>query len=285
MADELERVRKALRELRKTLKSLPGDPPPKEVHKLRTTTRRVEAIATAVPLSGGKKSRQLLKSIETIRKAAGGVRDMDVLKANARRLARYSAGDSLARLLEHLKNAREQYAAQLVAALNHHKRKAVRQSLKEYSKLVRSALPPADSGSSVNGHPGGHRGAHRGHSHDGVHTSAMNLVRELAAWPALDASNIHAFRLKVKELRYTLQLDADADPALVDTLTDVQRRIGEWHDWQELKEIAREALNAERDAALLARIDRTAKRKLERALSAANGLRGKYLAAPIAMGS
>ncbi len=276
MADELERVRKALRELRKTLKSLPGDPPPKEVHKLRTTTRRVEAIATAVPLTGGKKSRQLLKSIETIRKTAGGVRDMDVLTANARKLARYSAGDSLARLLEHLKNAREQYATQLVAALNH-KRKAVRQRLKEYSKLVRFALPPGDFGSSANGH--------RGHSHDGVHTSAMNLVRELAAWPTLDASNIHAFRLKVKELRYTLQLDADADPALVDTLTDVQRRIGDWHDWQELKEIAREALNLERDAALLARIDKTAKQKLERALSAANGLRGKYLAAPIAMGS
>ena len=277
MADELERVRKALRELRKTLKSLPGDPPPKEVHKLRTTTRRVEAIATAVPLNGGKKTRQLLKSIETIRKTAGGVRDMDVLTANARKLARYSAGDSLARLLEHLKNAREQYATQLLAALNHHKRKTVRQRLKEYSKLVRSALHPGDSGSSVNGH--------RAHSHDGVHTSAMNLVRELAAWPALDASNIHAFRLKVKELRYTLQLDADADPALVDTLTDVQRRIGDWHDWQELKEIARQALNLERDAPLLARIDKTAKRKLERALSAANGLRAKYLAAPLAMGS
>jgi CHAD domain-containing protein len=276
MADELERVRKALRELRKTLKSLPSDPPPKEVHKLRTTTRRVEAIATALPLNGGKKSRQLLKSIETIRKTAGGVRDMDVLSAHARRLARFSAGDSLARLLAHLKNAREQYAAQLHQALDH-KRKAVRQSLKEYSKLVRSALPAADSGSSVNGQPG--------HSHDGVHTSAMSLLRELAAWPALDASNIHAFRLKVKELRYTLQLDADADPALVDTLTVVQRRIGDWHDWQELLAIAREVLVAEQDAALLARIDQTARRRLSRALAAANGLRAKYLAAPIAQGA
>ena len=33
---------------RKSLKSLPGDPPPKEVHKLRTATRRVEAIAAAL---------------------------------------------------------------------------------------------------------------------------------------------------------------------------------------------------------------------------------------------
>jgi len=276
MADELERVRKTLRELSKTLKNLPADPAPKDVHKLRTSTRRVEAIAAAVPLNGGRRSRLLFKSIETIRKAAGDVRDMDVLSANARRLARYSAGDSLTRLLEHLKDAREHYAAQLLHALNHN-RSAVRQDLKKYSKLVRSAMPTADSGAAINGHGGD--------SQDGVQSSAMNLVRELAGWPALDASNIHAFRLKVKELRYTLQLDADADPALLDTLTDVQRRIGDWHDWQELLEIAREVLIDERDGALLERIGNLSQRKLSRALAAANGLRGRYLAAPPAMGT
>jgi CHAD domain-containing protein len=275
MADELEHVRKALRELSKTLKSLPGDPPPKEVHKLRTTTRRVEAIATALPLNGGKKSRHLLKSIETIRKAAGGARDMDVLAANARRLARYSSGDSLTRLLEHLKNAREHYATQLIHALNHG-RTAVQQNLKKYSKLVQSELLAADSGSSFNGH--------HIHADESVHSSAMNLIRELGEWHPLDENNIHAFRLKVKELRYTLQLDSDADPAIIDALTDVQRRIGDWHDWQELEEIAREVLAAEQDGALLARIDRITRRKLERALAAANGLRERYLAAPLAMG-
>ena len=46
----------------------------------------------------------------------------------------------------------------------------------------------------------------------------MNVVRELGEWPPLDASNIHAFRLKVKELRYILQLSADADSGLVEAL-------------------------------------------------------------------
>lgn len=276
MADELERVRKALRELSRTLKSLPGDPPPKEVHKLRTTTRRVEAIAAALPLNGGKISRRLLKSIEAIRKAAGSVRDMDVLFANARRLARYSAGDSLSRLLGHLESARRQYAAELLHALSH-KRKSARENLKDYAKLVRSALPPADSGASQNGH--------FAQTQESVHSSAINLARELGEWPPLDASNIHAFRLKVKELRYTLQLDADADPALIDALTDVQRRIGDWHDWQQLGEIAHEVLEAERDAALLERIDRITRRKSERAFTSANGLRGKYLSAPVTHGA
>jgi CHAD domain-containing protein len=274
MADELESVRKALRELSKTVKSLPGDLTPRRVHKLRTATRRVEAIAAALPNGDGKKSRHLLKSIEAVRKAAGGVRDMDVLSANARKLARYGAGESLSRLLDHLKFARQQHATELQSALEH-KRRAIRESLREYSKLVKAALAP--SGPDANGQPG--------QSFEGLHASAMNRVRELGEWPPLDASNIHAFRLKVKELRYTLQLDADANPVLIDALTDVQRRIGDWHDWQELLEIARGVLNAEQDAALLARIEQTAKRRFERALSAANDLRGKYLAAPLADGA
>jgi CHAD domain-containing protein len=99
MAGELERARKAVRELNKTLKNLPEDPPPDEVHNLRTASRRVEAIAAALAQVESKESRRTLRAIEPIRKAAGGVREMDVLQANARRLARTSAGDSLTRLI------------------------------------------------------------------------------------------------------------------------------------------------------------------------------------------
>jgi CHAD domain-containing protein len=112
----------------------------------------------------------------------------------------------------------------------------------------------------------------------------MNIVRELGEWPPLDAGNIHAFRLKVKELRYVLQLYADADAGLVEALGDVQRRIGDWHDWQQLAEIARAILDTEQDGALLTRIDGIAKRKLGRALASANALRGRHLTMPVAQG-
>ena len=139
MAEELERARKAVRELSKTLKSLPKDPPPAEVHKLRTTTRRVEAIVSVLAQVEGKESRRLLKSIEPIRKAAGGVRDMDVLIGNARKLARRAAGDSLTRLVEQLHIARLQNAAELRRVLGR-RRTVARENLKEYSKLIRTAL-------------------------------------------------------------------------------------------------------------------------------------------------
>ena len=275
MAEELERARKALRELSKTLKSLTLDPTPNEVHKLRTTTRRVEAIVSVLAQLEGKESRRLLKSIEPVRKASGGVREMDVMIANARKLARYADGDSLARLLGQLQIARQQSAVELRRAISR-RRDAAQENLKEYSSLVRAALARAKRPASGNGsllHP-----------HDGIHTAAINVVRELGEWPPLNAENIHAFRLKVKELRYILQLSADANPGLSDALGNVQRRIGDWHDWHQLNEIAREVLNPERDGALLARIRQTTGRRLKQALAAANALRGRYLTVPFAQG-
>jgi CHAD domain-containing protein len=274
MAGEQERAHKALRELSKSLKSLHGDLLPKNVHKLRTATRRVEAIAAAMPPTDGKKSNRLLKSIEPVRKAAGGVRDMDVLIANARKLARYAKGDSLNRLLAALADARQQNAEELRHALERDRGDA-RTNLKHYARLVRSELSDANSAAQNGKH---------GPAHDSFHAQAANVTRELAEWPPLNESNIHEFRLKVKQLRYIQQLDADADPAFAEALGDVQRRIGDWHDWQQLEEIARQLLHPERDAALLARISQTTKRRYARAIAAANALRAKYLAAPLAVG-
>jgi CHAD domain-containing protein len=276
MAGELERVRKTLRELGKSLQSLNGDSAPKDVHKLRTASRRVEAIAGVLEAAGGKKSRRLVKSIEPIRKAAGGVRDMDVLLADARKLARYRDGESLNHLVAHLATARQQHAAQLQHAL-HHMRKTVLQDLKEYSRFVASVAKHSQSSSPS--------GAKAGRAQEEIQSSAANVMRELGDWKSFDAANLHEFRLKVKQLRYTLQLDAQADASLVEALGDVQRRIGDWHDWHQLEEIAREVLIYNEDRALLDRIGETVKRRFGRALAAANSFHGKYLNVPAAMGA
>jgi CHAD domain-containing protein len=276
MAGELERVRKSLRELGKSLESLHGESAPNDVHNLRTASRRVEAIAGVLEAADGKKSRRLVKAIEPVRKAAGGVRDMDVLLANARKLARYCDGKSLKHLVAHLETARQQNAGQLQHAL-HHRRKAMREDLKEYSKFVASVAKHAQSSS--------HSDEQASRAQEVIHSSAMNVMRELGDCKPLDADNLHAFRLKVKQLRYTLQLDAQADAGLVEALGDVQRRIGDWHDWHQLEEIARQVLILEEDRALLDRIGETAKRRFDRALASANALRGEYLNMPMAMGA
>jgi CHAD domain-containing protein len=268
MAGELERVQKALRELGKSLKRLPADPQPEQVHKLRTSTRRVEAIAAALEHVNGKKSKRLVKSIEPLRKAAGGVRDMDVLAANIRKLRQSAPAESLARLVDHLESARAEEARDLRHALDR-ERKDAQHNLKQYSLKVQSALMA--NGSSAASHARNSR--HR----NGMNPTAKHIARELAEWPALDEQNIHEFRLKVKELRYILQLDAHADLGLVAALGTAQRRIGEWHDWQQLAEIAHEFLEPTQDRELLAQIDETMRQKLDRALTASKSLRRQYL--------
>ena len=273
MAEELERARKAVRELSRTLKSLPKEPPPGEVHRLRTTTRRVEAIVSVLAQLEGKESQRLLKSIEPIRKAAGGVREMDVMIGNARKLARHAEGDSLTRLVEQLHVARQQNAMELRRVLGR-RRTAAREKLKDYSSLIRTAAARAKRTTSVNGAPS--------NEHHGIHSAAANVVRGLGEWPPLNAGNIHAFRLKVKELRYILQLSADANSGLEEALGNVQRRVGDWHDWHQLHEIASQILTPERDLSLLECIDETTKRKFDQALAAANKLRRTYLSMPVA---
>jgi CHAD domain-containing protein len=275
MAGELERARKAVRELSKTLKNLPKDPPPGEVHKLRTTTRRVEAIVSVLAQLEGKESRRLLKSIDPIRKAAGGVREMDVIIGKAQRLARYMAGDSLTRLVEQLRIARQQNALELGRVLGRRRARA-RENLKAYSRLICRAEAHAKGTASANGLPG--------YPNEGIHSAAANVVRELGEWPPLNAENIHPFRLKVKELRYILQLSSGANSELGEALGNVQCRVGDWHDWHQLHQIASEILTPERDLALLERIDETTKRKFDQALANANSLRGRYLSMPVARG-
>jgi CHAD domain-containing protein len=277
MPDGLEAVQKALRELNKSLKGLPKHPLPKQVHKLRTSARRVEAIAAAVPRAKKKKSRRLVQSIEPLRKAAGSVRDMDVLEANLRKLSRESAGDSLARLIDHLQSVRASSAKDLYRAFER-KRKAARHKLKKFARQVQAAWPSNGASAHAAVQPAHARNGKHG---NGANPTAKHLASALAGWPPLDEQDIHEFRVKIKELRYILQLDAKSDPDFVAALGSAQRLIGEWHDWQQLAEMAQEFLEPEQDQQLLARIDETKQKKFMRALTAANALRRQYLTSTI----
>ncbi len=271
MAIELERLQKPLRDLRKSLKRLKKDPPPEEVHKLRTRARHIEAIAPALTPAEGKKTRRLLKSIKPVRKAAGSVRDMDVLTGNALSLPKNAHSASLARLIEKLGTTREESAGDLLETVSE-QRKSARQILKQYSKLVAASLNGKRSGSKRSRSCSGSAQPARN-----VQAAIHDLTAELSRWPALAETNIHPFRLKVKELRSILQLVPRSDAGFVSALGSVKEKIGDWHDWQQLAGFARASLDAVRDTALLAQIDAMEEKKLQAALAAANTLRRRYL--------
>jgi CHAD domain-containing protein len=270
---ELDNVRKPVRKLRRLLKSLPNDPPIKVVHNLRTCARRLEAIASALIPGRNKPTRRLLKTLKPVRKAAGKVRDMDVLTGKARTLASLHRDDSILRLLGHLQAMRIEGARELLDTVAKH-RKDARRGLKRFfrqiEKRFHAQIPHATSQSPGNGTKG---------------DEAIKLIEKLSRWPAFDAENLHPFRIKVKELRYVLQLAEGADLNLIRALGKVRQQIGDWHDWQQLAGIAEKVLDPQKDLAALKEIEEIGNRKFKAAFAAAHAIKTRYLGGSTQAGS
>ena len=262
---ELGNVKKPVRILRKSLKTLTDEPAIEDVHKLRTHARRIEAIAAALMPGQKKLTRRLLKAIRPVRKAAGEVRDMDVLAAKALSVAGYRRSRSVARLVDYLSSMRIESARKLFDTVSE-QRSDARRSLKQFSRQIEKRRhenqPGAMTGTAGKGSSG---------------QAAMRLIDELNRWPAFNEENLHAFRIQVKELRYLLQLGKDANMKLLDGLGVVKDRIGDWHDWQQLAKIAEKVLNPQADRATLKKIDEMGKKKFNQAIAAAQAMKTRYL--------
>jgi CHAD domain-containing protein len=137
-------------------------------------------------------------------------------------------------------------------------RKDARRNLKQYARLV---------------------GRQFGGNKNTTTTAApapQEIIEELANWPELGEENIHEFRIRVKQLRYMLQLSDAVDAKTIEDLSEVKDQVGDWHDWQELARIARQVLDPKQDQAALKRIDQIGKEKLKAALDSANAVRRRY---------
>jgi CHAD domain-containing protein len=242
------------------LDTFPSNPRPEDVHDLRTHARRLEATIAALIVERGKEPQRVLKLITPVRKAAGKVRDMDVLIEDVLALGVNRGGEGLVRLAEHLGKMRAKNAKRLRDAVTRRRRKT-RTHLKELSKLLKKRLKD-DSGTL------------RGDA------APQIVVTELTQWPNLNADNLHAFRLRIKELRYMLELSDEADKRWVTRLGVVKDAIGEWHDWVELLKIAKQVLDPGLDGGVLKRIEKVTEDKYHLALTAANQMRERIFNIP-----
>jgi CHAD domain-containing protein len=267
MPIELERLEKPFRKLRKSLKHWPSHPSVEMVHKLRTQTRRLEAMLNSFMLERQPEMRRLLEAMNPIRKAAGAVRDMDVLVADALTLPNAAKNESIVRLVEHLGSLRDKSSGKLqhvIAADRKQARRYLKQCIRLTSekRLQTKQAPPAVA--------------------VGV---ATNLAAGLRRWPRLNQSNIHEFRKQAKKLRYILQLAESSgassrqvpDTAWLDALGKVKDQIGDWHDWCELQHIAQDVLDKKNDGPTLRQIAKTVNHRFEQAVATANKVRAHYL--------
>jgi CHAD domain-containing protein len=264
MALDQDKIRKTIRKLHKSLDSQSHWRSPEKVHGLRTRSRRFEAVMRALMLDQEQSGRSLLKAVNRIFKQAGKVRDMDVLTRFASGLPTDGQdpnhGACLAQLLQHLQEKRQKSALKLHARIAKHS-KAVSHLLKQCSSRLPSSSDPTDAQRLLSN----------------ATAFALQLCDELTAWPRLVVANMHPYRLKVKQLRYTLQMAEGNDPPFVSMLEETTDAIGEWHDWSQLVEIATEVLKQHPNCAVLSAIRSAASTTRHHALHVANTMRKKSL--------
>ena len=173
--------------------------------------------------------------------------------------------------MEHLTSRRNKAATKLSKKVSANEKQA-RTGLKQTGKLAEAGL---DAANTRNANPKDKRKM-REKSADSM-ASSLEIEQELRDWPKLTEKNIHPFRLKVKELRYVLQLGQDSDSKLIDALGEVKNQIGLWHDWNELSGIAPKVLDHGAGCPIASQIRSRTKKELDKALQSANALREEYL--------
>ena len=261
---DLNSLQKRLRSLRKTLKGFQENPKPGAVHRLRSQTRKAEAAVRASGLDQKRNGHRLLKLLKSIGKAAGKVRDIDVLVGFASRLPTGADPECLVALLEFLGSSRAHPVGNLRNILAK-KQKEIRRRLRRCSRIIEKHLSP--SGSRIAGNI---------QMSSNATAFSLQLESELRAWPELSKGNLHSYRLKVKALRYTLQLDPESDSGFIQALGEVKDQIGRWHDWDILSTVADKVLDHKSPCKITAQIRHQVHDHLAKALSAAKVVSRHY---------
>jgi CHAD domain-containing protein len=256
-----KKLEKSFVKLRKLVRKMSKDATQDEVHDIRTNTRRVEATLQALQLNRNREGRRLLRAVTPVRKKAGDVRDMDVLTGFSATLSCNGNDPCLVKLLEHLGQERGRGASKLRKTVAKH-RKVASRSLKACASLITKNFDK-NSSAKLEEWP------------IDATAEALRISGELSSWPRLSSQNLHPFRLKVKELRYVLQLSGK-DSELTERLGELKDAIGEWHDWTELDAIAKSILSDCKNCKVIAQVGHIAKQKFQIALKAAQQLRSKY---------
>jgi CHAD domain-containing protein len=263
MGLDAEQVHKPVRKIRKLLKKLPKEPTPEQVHQLRTNSRRLQATLASLSLDLSRRETRLLKHVNAVRKKAGKVRDMDVLIGSVPEVVA-SEQECRITLLEQLGDLRRRQARKLHAEVRSSGK--TRSGLKRVGRHLEAALCERKQ-----------KGCDPVIARSNAAATALTLESELGRPEHLGKQNLHAYRLKVKELQNVLRLsDHSRRQEFLEALNVVKDSIGEWHDWEELFAIGQKVLDHGSKCELLRAIKTNKTRKFETALRKAVQMRRRY---------
>jgi CHAD domain-containing protein len=207
------------------------DSPAKDVHKLRTTARRIEALTAYLPDKVRDKNQDVLDEIHAIRKKSGKVRDLDVQLDLLHRVGNEAQRSQFDVLENRLLEKRERKAEKLFKEVRVLQRKKWMSRLEKLSQQVADA-PASDM---LQASP-------LQHAQEQLHILAARYPDSVSM---VDPQELHQLRIELKKIRYTAELSGKgaATRRFTSALEKTQDAIGNWHDWLTLSEAAEEALN------------------------------------------
>jgi CHAD domain-containing protein len=238
------------------------------VHRVRTGSRRLQAILEATLREGGDTIKPLkepaeawLRRLKQARQAAGAVRDLDVHRKLLERWKDAAETGPLRAQAESLDEWIRDKRKQLAHGMQKQMRKRQPQLLERESAAllamgdVRLSSPRTTRSADV--------------------VALEVFVRANDSMPVLDAENLHNFRKATKKARYVAEAGTEGQnhSSVAKALKRIQDSIGDWHDWQCLAEEAR----AQDSPELTVALDHMVERRFSLALKTTATMRGQLL--------
>lgn len=217
-----------------------GDDGPGHVHKLRVATRRAAASLDLFEACVREKDlRSWRKALRRIRRAAGQVRDMDVLAgllARAQKKAGAEAAPAMECLLRLAREGRAEGHARLVEAAERHPRSDLRRRRRKLLRGLRDLEGSGPTGRMLFGEAG-----------RATLLTILSDFRAAAEHDLKDIESLHALRLAGKRLRYAAETHGAgtseaATRDLLQRLEDMQESLGAINDSHQVVGFLREAL-------------------------------------------
>jgi CHAD domain-containing protein len=215
---------------------------PEGVHEMRVASRRLRsALDTSRDIFTQRWFAQLRKTVKTMARALGDVRDADMLLASLEEM-RTSAAQrerpGIARLISRVTRERDDARVRLIDLLDDLDRQGFRaQCLRRFNRSDKApAIRRRDGRRMIDG-PVSEFLA-RAHVLPGEH----------------DVEGLHDLRIAAKRLRYMLQLHKkafrSAGSSLIDQLTELQDHLGEIHNLDVLIDLVRNEMHTLTDEAI-----------------------------------
>jgi CHAD domain-containing protein len=252
-----DRIRLLFQKLDRDAVKLSSKLKPENVHRFRTTTRRLQTLLQELTPKRDRNQKKLLKLLIHIRRRAGKVRDLDVQLSTLRSLKIPQDARRKTQLMHTLIELRTRYEKKLERVVS-------KESLREIRKRLKRASKDFDAAT----------------SRDPL-AVAKEMLRKVGPIDGpLTEDVLHQYRILGKRARYAAEF-APNSPETVQFLAQLKRvqdAVGDWHDWLTLTQTAAGRLGEVHESSLVATLHNVTGAKFRNAVAVLSASRDALVA-------